>query len=85
MTPEEVQAFFEVEFPATVAQLTAVAPAEIADDIAVSVEGFDLLAERLAANGWDVLTTFNDPALADILNDPKYTEASDAISDYCGT
>lgn len=84
-TPEAVQAFFEVEFPEKVAELIAVAPAEIADDVAVSVEGFGLLAESLEANGWDLMATFSDPAVADILADPKYTEASDAISAFCGT
>ena len=48
-TPEEVQDFFEVEFPETIAELTAVAPAEIADDLAISVEGFGILTTELKA------------------------------------
>ena len=83
-TPEEVQDFFEVEFPETIAELTAVAPAEIADDLAISVEGFGILTTELAAHDWDVAATFSDPAVADLINIPLYNDASDAISAFCG-
>ena len=83
-TPEEVQEFFEVDFPERIAELTAVAPAEIADDVAISVEGFDILTTELAAHDWDVAATFSDPAVAGLINIPLYNDASDAISAFCG-
>lgn len=84
-TPENVQQFFEVDFPAAIEKITAAAPPEIADDLAISVEGFNLLAERLAANGWDLTATFSDPATAELLDVQKYSDASDAISEFCGS
>jgi hypothetical protein len=83
-TPDELQAFFENDLPDTFAELTAAAPAEIADDLATAIEGFNLLAERLAANEWDLTAAFSDPATAELMNDPKYTEAGNAIDAFCG-
>ncbi|MEQ1699642.1 MAG: hypothetical protein ABMA25_06010 [Ilumatobacteraceae bacterium] len=83
-TPEVLQEFFEVEFPAQFAEMTAAAPADLTDDMAVLGEGFTALGQLFADNEWDLEASFNDPALTDVLDNQAYVDAGTAVDAYCG-
>lgn len=83
-TPADLQAFFEVEFPAQLTRITEVAPPELLDDVAVLGAGFTELGTLFAANDWDIAAAFADPALTDVLDNEAYVAAGTAVDAYCG-
>jgi hypothetical protein len=83
-TPEGLQAFFEVEFPAQFAEMSAVTPADLADDMVVLGDGFTALGALFAANEWNLEAAFNDPELNNVLDNQAYVDAGAAVEAYCG-
>lgn len=83
-TPAVLQQFFQVEFPAQFAEMSAVAPADLADDMVVLGDGFTALGLLFAANEWDLEAAFNDPELTNVLDNQAYVDAGTAVEAYCG-
>ena len=83
-TPEGLQEFFEVEFPAQFSEMSAVTPADLADDMVVLGDGFTALGALFAANEWNLEAAFNDPELNNVLDNQAYVDAGTAVDAYCG-
>lgn len=82
-TPAALQQFFEVEFPEQFARMTAAAPADLVDDMAVLGAGFTSLGRLFADNGWDLEAAYNDPELNNVLDNQAYVDAGTAVDEYC--
>ncbi len=83
-TPADVQAFFEVLFPETFAEMQAAAPADLVDDMTILGAGFTSLGAVFADNEWNLATAFEDPAIGVLLDDPAYVAAGSAVDAFCG-
>lgn len=71
------------------AELLAVAPPEIRDDVQLTVDAVDAQLDALLANGGDSSAVRDDPALSQRLGSPELAAAGERVSDYirrtCGT
>ncbi len=84
-SPEVMEAAYE-EISDQFDSIQQGAPPEIAADVATSVEGFGLIFDAFREADYNFLNV--DLATIELLDDPKYTQASDNIeaylSDVCG-
>ncbi len=78
-SPEVIEAAYE-EISGQFESIKQGAPSEIADAVATSVEGFQLIFEAFRAADYDFMNV--DLATIELLDDPKYTEASAKIEAY---
>jgi hypothetical protein len=78
-SPAVIEAAYE-EISSQFESIKQGAPPEIADAVATSVEGFQLIFDAFRAADFDFLNV--DLATIELLDDPKYTEASDQVEAY---
>jgi hypothetical protein len=83
-TPTEVQHFYLVTVPASVAQLKAAAPSEMSANVALLTEGLAKFITRFEQLGWNVTAASKDATVQAIGADTKYNAASKQIDAYCG-
>jgi hypothetical protein len=80
----DFEKFFNEVIKPGVAGLQAAAPSEIKADMDTLAEGYNALADRFAALGYDPTKASTDTLLVQIGNEQKYNDASAALNTYCG-
>ena len=83
-TPAEVQHFYLVTVPASVAKLKAAAPSEMSANVALLTEGLQKFITRFEQLGWNFTSASKDATVQAIGADTKYNAASKQIDAYCG-
>ena len=83
-TAADFEKFFNEVVKPGVVKLQEAAPAEIKDDMDTLAEGYNALADRFAALGYDPTKASTDTVLSQLGNQQKYNDASKAVNDYCG-
>ncbi|MFM2078932.1 MAG: hypothetical protein RJA49_2822 [Actinomycetota bacterium] len=83
-TAADFEKFFNEVVKPGVVKLQAAAPAEVKDDMDTLAEGYNALADRFAALGYDPTKASTDTVLSQLGNQQKYNDASKAVNDYCG-
>lgn len=70
-------------------ELVLSAPAEVADDVQLTVDAVNVQLDALLANGGDGRAIADDPQVAERLNSPELTAATQRLTAYvnrtCGT
>lgn len=80
----DFEKFFNDVIKPGVAGLQDAAPKEIKADMDTLAEGYNALADRFAALGYDPAKASVDTVLVQLGNEQKYNDASTAINTYCG-
>ncbi|MEY4174129.1 MAG: hypothetical protein RI900_1294 [Actinomycetota bacterium] len=84
-TPADFEAWFTGTVRPAIAKLQEIAPAEIADDVKVLVEGLTRFADKFEQHGYDVGVAYQDPEMQQIAQNESYNAAGDAVDAFCGT
>lgn len=81
VSPEENERNL-TEFSTLLEEAAEIAPAEIADSVATSLDAFLSLIDALAGHGYDFVALLDDPDALTILDDAAAEAAGDAIAEY---
>ena len=83
-TPAQIQHFYQVTVPESLAKLKAAAPPELQEAVALLAEGLGKFATEFERLGWDAASITKDTVVQAIGGNPKYNAANTLINSYCG-
>jgi hypothetical protein len=83
-TPAQIQHFYQVTMPDSLAKLKAAAPPELQPAVALLAEGLGKFATEFERLGWDAASITKDTVVQAIGANPKYNAANTVINSYCG-
>ncbi len=83
-TAADFEKFFTEVVKPGVAKLQDAAPDEIKADMDTLAEGYNALADRFEALGYDPTKASTDTVLSQLGTQQKYNDASNAVNTYCG-